>query len=87
MYWVFLVSLNFGIQGCARLLGEPLGLRGNELVWGSNPEPRASKEDALITPPCPPPGIENVNDKIFKPLKNTNSRSIENLEILSMTLK
>ena len=36
-------------------LGEPLGLGGKEVVFsdgtGSNPEPLASEEDALSTPP------------------------------------
>ena len=42
-----------------RVLGEPLGLRGKEVVFfemewpGSNPEPRASEEDTLSTPPRP----------------------------------
>ena len=55
----------FRDPGCARLLGEPLGLRGKVVVFlrwsgrGSNPEPRASEEDALSTPPRPTwPGNE-----------------------------
>ena len=53
------LSLNSEIWGCARLLGEPLGLQGKEVVFfemewpGFELEPRASEEDALSTPPRP----------------------------------
>ena len=49
-------SLDSLIRLCARLLREPLGFGGKEVVFpdGSNPEPPASEEDALSTPTAPP---------------------------------
>ena len=57
--WPRPLTLNSEILGCARLLGEPLGFGVKKWYFfkrsgrGSNPEPRASEEDALSTPLCP----------------------------------